>query len=177
MLMKCVSTTECRQLLQEIHAGICGNHASAKTLVGKAFHEGFYWPTAVEDAVQMVRKCVGCQFFMNQSQVPPQELRMIPMTWSFATWGLDIVGPFKKAPKGFTHLFVTVDKFTKWIEAEAVTKTTTLKAIKLLQSIFARFGTPHCIITNNSPHFTSEQFREFTEDLGVKVKYASVAHP
>jgi len=32
-------------------------------------------------------------------------------------WGLDMVGPLKKAPGGFTHLLIAVDKFTKWIEA------------------------------------------------------------
>lgn len=65
--------------------------------------------------------------------------------------GVDIVGPYKKAPGGFTHLFVTIDKFSKWIEAEAVTKTMSQKAAKFLQNISVRFGTSHCIITDNGP--------------------------
>lgn len=40
--------------MEEIHAGICGNHAASKTLVGKAMRQGFYWPTIVEDAAQVV---------------------------------------------------------------------------------------------------------------------------
>ena len=31
-----------------------------------------------------------------------------------------MVGPFRRAPSGFTHLLVMVDKFTKWIEAKPV---------------------------------------------------------
>jgi hypothetical protein len=31
-------------------------------------------------------------------------------------WGLDIVGPLRKAPGGFTHLLVAIDKFSKWVE-------------------------------------------------------------
>jgi hypothetical protein len=31
-------------------------------------------------------------------------------------WGLDLVGPLQKAPGGFTHLLVAIDKFSKWIE-------------------------------------------------------------
>lgn len=54
VLMKCVSTTDGRSLLQEIHGGISGNHASAKMLVSKAFRQGFYWPTAVVDAANVV---------------------------------------------------------------------------------------------------------------------------
>lgn len=80
ILMKCISTTEGLELLKEIHRGICGNHASAKTLVGKVFRQGFYWPTAVNDVADVVRKCEGCQFFARQSRVPAHELRLLPMT-------------------------------------------------------------------------------------------------
>jgi hypothetical protein len=34
-----------------------------------------------------------------------------------------MVGPLKKAPGGFTHLLVAVDKFTKWIKAKPIAKT------------------------------------------------------
>lgn len=33
-----------------------------------------------------------------------------------------MVGPFKKASRGFTHLLVAMDKFTKWIEAKPIAK-------------------------------------------------------
>jgi hypothetical protein len=32
--------------------------------------------------------------------------------WPFAMWGLDIVGPLRKALKGYIHLLVAVDKFS-----------------------------------------------------------------
>jgi hypothetical protein len=37
-------------------------------------------------------------------------------------WGLDLLGPFKKATGDLTHLLVTVDKFTKWIEVKPLAK-------------------------------------------------------
>ena len=49
-------------------------------------------------------------------------MRMIPITWPFAVWGLDMVGPFKRSKDKKTHLLVAVDKFTKWVEAEPVSK-------------------------------------------------------
>ena len=52
--------------------------------------------------------------------MPAQELQTIPITWSFVVWGLDMVGPLKKGPGGFTHLLVAVDKFTKWIEVKPI---------------------------------------------------------
>jgi hypothetical protein len=39
-----------KHLLEEIHAGQCGVHATSRTLVGKAFRASFYWPTAKKDA-------------------------------------------------------------------------------------------------------------------------------
>jgi hypothetical protein len=45
VLMKCVHSASGRQLLDEIHAGQCGVHAASRTLVGKDFRSGFYWPT------------------------------------------------------------------------------------------------------------------------------------
>jgi hypothetical protein len=50
ILMRCVPIEEGRLVLDDIHSGICGNHAGAKTLVGKAYHQGFFWPTAITNA-------------------------------------------------------------------------------------------------------------------------------
>jgi ribonuclease HI len=49
VLMKCVTKEDGYDILQEIHEGICGNHAASRTLVGKAYRAGFWWPTAVTD--------------------------------------------------------------------------------------------------------------------------------
>src|SRR5207237_3089205 len=122
-----------RRLLKEIHSGICGNHAASRTLVGKAYRQGFFWPTAVTDADELVRKCEGCQYFARQIHMPAQELQTIPITWPFAVWGLDMVGPLQKAPGGYTHLFVAIDKFTKWIEAKPVATITAAKAKEFFQ--------------------------------------------
>jgi ribonuclease HI len=93
ILQRCISITEGQELLQEIHSGVCGHHAAPRALVGNAFRQGFYWPTAVADATRIVRTCQGCQFYARQTHLPAQALQTIPITWSFAVWGLDLVGP------------------------------------------------------------------------------------
>jgi hypothetical protein len=50
VLMKCVTKEDGYDILREIHEGICGNHATSRTLVGKAYRAGFWWLTAVTDA-------------------------------------------------------------------------------------------------------------------------------
>jgi hypothetical protein len=60
--MKCI-TSEGQIILQDVHAGVCETHAGAKSLMGKAYRQGFFWLTIVSDADSIVRRCEGCQFF------------------------------------------------------------------------------------------------------------------
>jgi hypothetical protein len=87
VLMKCIHSAIGKQLLDEIHAGQCGVHAASRTLVGKAFRSGFYWPTTKSDAAELVQRCEACQFLSKQQHLPAQQLQTIPVTWSFAMLG------------------------------------------------------------------------------------------
>jgi hypothetical protein len=74
ILQRCVPIPEGRELLRDIHAGICGHHAAPRTLVANALRQGFYWPTAVADASEMVRTYEGCQFYARKSNLPAHVL-------------------------------------------------------------------------------------------------------
>jgi hypothetical protein len=70
VFMKCIHSTVGKQLLEEIHAGQCGVHAVSRTLVGKFFRSGFYWPTTKSDAAELVQRCEACQFLSKQQHLP-----------------------------------------------------------------------------------------------------------
>jgi hypothetical protein len=78
VLVKCVMKEDGYNILQEIHEGICGNHAASRTLVGKSYRAGFWWPTAVSDDEDLVRRYQNYQFFGKQSHVPAHSLITIP---------------------------------------------------------------------------------------------------
>jgi hypothetical protein len=158
VLMKCILRLEGLQLLAEIHSGECGCHAASTNLVGKAYRFGFYWPTAMTDAKDLVKRCKGCQFFTKQQHLPAQVLHTIPPSWPFAMWCLDAVGPFRTAHDGYKHILVVVDKFTKWIEVRPVAKVTSEEAAKFIRDITHRFGVPNRIITDLGAAFTSSVF-------------------
>jgi hypothetical protein len=80
VLMKCVPRQEGKDILEEIHKGVCGNHTSSRTLVSKVFRRAFYCPTALGDAEELVRRCQGCQYFAKQQHVPSYKLVTIPPT-------------------------------------------------------------------------------------------------
>jgi transposase InsO family protein len=96
---------------------------------------------------------------------------------TFFTWGLDLVGPFKKAKGGFTHIFVAVDKFTKWVEAKPAASITAAKAVEFIKEIMYRFSVPNTIITNNGTQFTTRELKDFCVDSSIKINYALVSHP
>jgi hypothetical protein len=140
ILQRCIFVAQGQELLQEIHSRACGHHAAPRTLVGNAFRQGFYWSTAVADATRIVRSCRGCQFYARQTHLPAQTLQTIPITWLFAVWGLDLVGPLQKAPGGFKHLLVVIDKFSKWIEVRPLTSIGSKQAVAFFTNIIHRFG-------------------------------------
>jgi transposase InsO family protein len=74
-------------------------------------------------------------------------------------------------------MLVAVDKFTKWVEAAPVTTQDSKVAINFIKSIVFHFGVTHSIITNNGTNFTSKKFKDYCKGLGIKLKFASVAHP
>jgi transposase InsO family protein len=74
-------------------------------------------------------------------------------------------------------MLVAVDKFTKWVEAAPVTTQDSIAAINFIKSIVFRFGVPYSIIIDNGTNFTSKEFKSYCEGLGIKLKFASVAHP
>jgi hypothetical protein len=83
-------------------------------MIGLLSLSGFVWLIAQSDAKEIVEKCIGCKMYANQPYLSASALKTIPITWSFAVWGIDMVGPFKRSQGRLTHLLVIVDKFTKW---------------------------------------------------------------
>ena len=124
-----------------------------------------------------MRICEGCQFYVRQIHLLVQALQTIPITWPFAVWGLDLVRPFKKAPRGFTHLLVAVDKFSKWIEAKPISRVHSEEAVAFFTDIIYRFRIPNAIITDNGTQFTGKKFLSFCDDNNIHVDWAAVSHP
>jgi transposase InsO family protein len=131
----------------------------------------------VSNATRIVRSCRGCQFYTRQTHLPAQALQTIPITWLFAVWGQDLVDPLQKAPGGFSHLLVAIDKFSKWIEVRPLTSIRSEQAVAFLTNIIHRFGVPNSIITDNGTQFTGKKFLDFCEDHHIRVDWAVVAHP
>jgi transposase InsO family protein len=75
------------------------------------------------------------------------------------------------------HL-LTVEYYTMWIEARAVSIITSKTAQKFFwQNIVCRFGVPSELTVNNGKQFDNQDFRDFCFSIGTKHVFASVYHP
>jgi transposase InsO family protein len=101
----------------------------------------------------------------------------IDLSWPFVIWGIDIMGVLPKAPEGFRFLFVTINTFTKWMEAMPVVNITQEAAVKFLQSIIYRFEVPKWVLTDNGTQFKGAKFVRCCANFGIHHQSSSAAHP
>ena len=112
-LLKCVDLEKGNYILQEIHKGICGNHAGGQSLVYKALRQGCIWPTMKINAMDFAKKCDKCQRFFNIPRLHPELLTSMTSPWPFTVWGIDLIGPMPTTCPTFKYTVVAVDYFTK----------------------------------------------------------------
>ena len=83
VFLRCMTREEGGELLADIHEGEYRSHSSSCTLVGKAFRQGFYWPTALQDAAELVKCCKAC-LLLSPTSVTTGKIAMTPAD---ANWG------------------------------------------------------------------------------------------
>lgn len=84
---------------------------------------------------------------------------------------MDYAGPFPG-----TMLLIVTDAFNKWI-VENITHTSTSAAtIAILDELFATYGLPNTVATDNSTCFSSTEFKEFLTNVGVKYHKFTAPH-
>ncbi|XP_028193304.1 uncharacterized protein LOC114378917 [Glycine soja] len=134
VLLRCVDVREAEQMLVEMHEGSFGTHANRHAMARKILRAGYYWLTMENDHCVHVRKCHKCQAFADNINAPPMPLNVLATPWSFSIWGIDMIGAIKpKALNGHGFILVTIDYFTRWVEAASyasVTRSVVVRFIK-----------------------------------------------
>nr|XP_027120710.1 uncharacterized protein LOC113737727 [Coffea arabica] len=176
--LKCVTPEAGRQILHEIHEGLCGAHVGHRVLARKTLLLGYFWPSVRQDAQNLVLSCPSCQVHAPELHQPSNLMVPITSPWPFEQWGTDIIGPFPKAVGGYTFLVTAVDYFTKWVEAEPLRNITGLAVQRFFwKCIICRFGIPQIIISDNGRQFAENPFKTWCENLGIKQHFTWVGHP
>ena len=177
-ILKCIAKEDVDYVLREVHEGVFGNHIGARVLAGKVLRQGYYWPTMLRDATELVEKCKVCQEHAKISYLPSEPLKSVTSPWPFQQWGLDILGPLPIGKGQCKFIVIAVDYFTKWVEVEPLATITEQKVCNFVRhAIIYRFGIPRALVSDSGKQFDNPKFRDFCAELGIRNYYLSLAHP
>nr|GFA89866.1 reverse transcriptase domain-containing protein [Tanacetum cinerariifolium] len=142
-------------------------HGQEATDIIKACHNG---PTGGHHGLNYIAK-IGK---ISQRDEMPQN--SIQVCGIFDVWGIDFMGPFPSS-RGNKYILVAVDYLSKWVAAKALPTNDARVVYKFLKSLFARFRTPHAIISDRDTHFCNDQFAKVMRKYGVTHRLAIAYHP
>ena len=173
-LRKIITTNEEKfNLIWKAHA--IGHEGFEKTY--ERLRKSFYWKGMTVDIKRFISTCENCQLNKRNEIPDPTEKYATPVEAPFTHLGLDIIGPLPKTSSGNQYIIVIVDYFTKWVEAQPLSSITSRDVVNFLSQIFARFGTPNTITTDNGVQFNSDFTKIFLDLYDVYIKFTVTYHP
>lgn len=154
-----------RELLEVTHA----THIGMEGCLRRA-RESLYWPGMSSEIKDFVAKCDVCQSY-QQKQVKEPLLQHDLTSKAWEKLGIDLASIDSR------NLLVVVDYYSNYIEVARVATTTSRSIIRELQIIFARFGIPRIVMTDNGPQFASAEFAAFAKSWGFVHQTSSPGYP
>ena len=162
-----VVPVSCRDtVLAELHGG----HPGATRMKGLS-RMYVWWPGITKDIEQTIRECDKCQLYQSTPPVAPLQ----PWNWPTRPWArlhIDYAGPVN-----VKMILVIVDAHSKWIEAVCTPSATSAVVIEELRTLFAQFGIPETIVSDNGTCFVSSEIESFFAVNGVKHLTSAPYHP
>ena len=129
-----------------------------------------YWPGMNKDIENMVKSCKSYASVAKAHPIKFDPWLKIDKLWS--RLHIDYAGPIKGI-----YFFVIVDSLTKWPEVFKCKTPTTKTTTKVLQELFARFGLPETIVSDNNTPFTSKEFENFRKLFSINHLKSAPYHP
>ncbi len=149
-------------LAHATHIGIEGCLRRAREIM--------FWPRMTSELKEYISKCdVGMRHRDAPSKEPLQPHDVEARPWA-------IVGADLCDLNGRT-LLVSCDYFTNFIEVESITNVTTRGVCKAFKVMFARYGVPDVLVTDNGPQFASSEFEDFAKTWGFEHVTSSPRYP
>lgn len=162
----CVPRKYQEQILKELHEGHVGM-VKMKALA----RSHVYWPNIDKDIEDMVNSCAQCIELRNEPKKVPTHYWEYP-TQPWERIHLDFAGPFQG------HMFMlVVDAHSKWVEVSNVSTASTNVVMNVLETLFARYGLPRTLVSDNATCFTSAQFQQFLRTYNIKHVTCAPFHP
>lgn len=114
----------------------------------------------VENAI---KSCQPCQSTIQKHHQAPISSTKLP-NGAFQQLDMDYAGPFTNGK----YVIIVIDEFSRYPIAEITSSTSFNQLQPILQKIFAIFGIPKSIKTDNGPPFNGNDFKNYLESLNIR---------
>ena len=132
----------------------------------------------VPEVHRVLHQCHTCQVksqqSLNQKDVHRPSVQAVA---PFQIWSMDVLGPLRASSEGHWYLLTLKDVFSKWFEAIPLSNTTSEKVLRALQTLYARFGYPLQVHTDNATYFRSQAMEEAFQWAGVRLTFTPTYNP
>ena len=153
-----------------------GHQSIIKTLA--RVRQGFVWPGMRRSVERFVRSCPLCAlYYRGKAERQPSRMPLPPRP--LHTWGLDLIGPFAPAMRTRNRYALTaIDHLTGWAEVIPIPdKSSKVVWSAFCQRILSTYGLPEVLVTDQGGEFTSKEWEEFLQELGVDHRRTTAYHP
>lgn len=148
--------------LHDGHPGITRMKALARSFL--------WWPGLDQEIESYVGQCAACEITLNRPAAAP----LHPWSWATSPWEKLHVD-FAEIKK--QHYLLVVDVYSKWLEVLPTQQTSAEKTTQRLRHLFASYGLPKVLVSDNGPPFTSAEFEQFLRNNGVRHILSPPYHP
>lgn len=154
-----------KQILHRLHE----THPGSSTMKNIAKNT-VWWPNCNKDIEDFVDTCDTCQRLRYNMKETPLNLWNLPDN-QWDRIHIDYTGPYYGK-----MWFVVIDAYSRWMEIFPMHASTSDGSIRVLRTLFARYGLPNSMVSDNASIFTSEMFKQFAKLNGIHLILTTPYH-
>ncbi|KAL0550383.1 hypothetical protein IC582_014893 [Cucumis melo] len=167
------------ELLSEAHSSPFSMHPGS-TKMYQDLKRVYWWRNMKKEVAEFVSKCLVCQQVKAPRQKPAGLLQPLSIPeWKWENVSMDFITGLPRTLRGFTVIWVVVDRLTK--SAHFVPGKSTYTASKWAQlymsEIVRLHGVPVSIVSDRDARFTSKFWKGLQTAMGTRLDFSTAFHP
>ncbi|KAL0554397.1 hypothetical protein IC582_008317 [Cucumis melo] len=177
----CVSSDSAvkTKLLSEAHSSPFSMHPGS-TKMYQDLKRVYWWRNMKREVAEFVSRCLVCQQVKAPRQKPAGLLQPLSIPeWKWENVSMDFITGLPRTLRGFTVIWVVVDRLTK--SAHFVSGKSTYTASKWAQlymsEIVRLHGVPVSIVSDRDARFTSKFWKGLQTAMGTRLDFSTAFHP
>lgn len=160
-------------LIQKEHAL---GHFGIQSVYKSLYKKNYWWPEMRLQIQNEISNCDPCtRFTVVKSGFNPSSYITAGGPWEHIQ--IDTSVHLPPSPNGYTCLLVVIDVFTGYVLLRPMKTTTAEIVANELWNIFAAFGLPKILQSDNGPEFTNDVLRALVKLCGIEHRFISPYNP